>query len=411
MRHPTAVRRVLRETRRDERTRVSELPDPAPRRGRLARVLSVLAALTSLTVLVGAVGGYLMVNRYDAQVERIPDVFPQEQRPQPTSRDARTILVVGSDSRGGLAAGQGTQGTGEEFVTGQRSDTVILVHLYGDSDSAQLVSLPRDSWVRIPAHVDPATGRPVPAGEAKLNAAFLQGGPPLLIRTVEALSGLRIDHYAQVDFHGFVTLVDALGGVEVCLSEPAEDEVSGVDLPAGRQTIGGTQALAFVRQRAGLPRSDIDRIARQQAFLGAMVRKTLSTGTLLNPFRLDRVLDVVTEALQVDDQTSVGDLRDLALRFRTASSQGITFTTLPFTTIDGRRDGQSVVLLDPPKVKALFASLRADVPPGASAAPTAAGVHSAGGSAAPSPSPSGAPVPAPSASPSLRTAAQDPCVV
>src|SRR3712207_2239167 len=220
--------------------------------------------------------------------------------------------------------------------------TMILVHLYGDSDRAQLVSMPRDSWVTIPAHTDPTTGAAVPAGQAKLNAAFLQGGPALLIRTVEALSGLRIDHYAQVDFDGFVALVDALGGVEVCLSEPAQDEVSGIDLPAGRQTIRGPQALAFVRQRAGLPRQDIDRIARQQAFIGAVVRKTLSAGTLLNPFRLDAVLDVATRSLQVDDQTSVSDLRDLLLRFRTARGDDITFTTLPFATIDGRRDGQSV---------------------------------------------------------------------
>ena len=211
----------------------------APSRRRFARVLSVLAVLTSSTVLVTTVGGFLLLRQYDGQVERIPRVFPEQQRPEPEQRDARTILVVGSDSRGDLAAGEGTQGTGEEFVEGQRSDTMILVHLYGDSDEAQLVSLPRDAWVTIPAHVDPVEGTPVPAGEAKLNAAFLQGGPALLVQTVEALSGLRIDHYAQIDFDGFVEMVDALGGVEVCLSEPAQDEVSGIDLPAGRQTVRG----------------------------------------------------------------------------------------------------------------------------------------------------------------------------
>ena len=334
----------------------------APGRRLLVRVLSVLAVLTSTTVLVATVGGYLLLRQYDGQVERIPRVFPEQERPEAVSRDARTILVVGSDSRGDLAEGEGVQGTGEEFVEGQRSDTMILVHLYGDSDEAQLVSLPRDSWVTIPPHTSPE-GAPVPAAEAKLNAAFLQGGPPLLVQTVEALSGLRIDHYMQVDFDGFVEMVDALGGVEVCLSEPAQDEDSGIDLPAGRQTVRGSQALAFVRQRQGLPRQDIDRIARQQAFLGAIVRKTLSTGTLANPFRLDRVLDVATRSLQVDDQTSVEELRDLALRFRTARGEGITFATLPYSDIDGRRGGQSVVLLDGPAVASLFASLREDVPP------------------------------------------------
>ena len=326
-------------------------------------MLSALAVLTSLTVLVSSVGGYLLAQRYDGQVERIPRVFPDDRRPQPAPRDPRTILVVGSDSRSGLQAGEGTQGSGEEFVEGQRSDTMILVHLYGGRDLAELISLPRDSWVTIPAHTDPS-GRAVPAAQAKLNAAFEQGGPALLIRTIEAMSSLRIDHYAQVDFDGFLTLVDTLGGVEVCLSEPARDEVSGIDLPAGRQTVSGPQALAYVRQRAGLPRGDLDRIARQQQFLGSIVRKTLSAGTLLNPFRLDAVLDVTTDALQVDSGTSLDDLRDLALRLRTFQAGGIVFDTLPVADIDARRDRQAVVLLDQPRVRALFARLRADLPPG-----------------------------------------------
>ncbi len=361
------------------RRRVPAPRHAAPSRGRLARVLSVLAVLTSATVLVTAVGGYLLLRQYDGQVERIPRVFPERERPDPAPRDARTILVVGSDSRGDLGEGEGVQGTGEQFVEGQRSDTMILVHLYGDDGRsrdggrAQLISLPRDSWVTIPAHDDPTTGAPVPAAEAKLNAAFLQGGPALLVRTVEALSGLRIDHYAQVDFDGFVAMVDALDGVEVCLSTPAKDEVSGADLRAGRQTVRGSQALAFVRQRAGLPRQDIDRIARQQAFIAAIVRKALSTGTLSSPLRLDRVLDVATRSLQVDDRTSVGDLRDLALRFRSASGEGVTFTTLPYADIGGRRDGQSVVLLDQAAVDRLFASVRDDVPPQPPATPAPAG--------------------------------------
>ena len=156
------------------------------------RVLRVLAVLASSSVLVSTVGGYLLLRQYDGQVERIPRVFPEEQRPEPEQRDARTILVVGSDSRGDLAAGEGTQGTGEEFVTGQRSDTMILVHLYGDSDKAQLINFPRDSWVTVPTHTDPDTGELVEEHEAKLNSAFENGGPSLLIRTIEELSGLDV---------------------------------------------------------------------------------------------------------------------------------------------------------------------------------------------------------------------------
>lgn len=335
----------------------------SPRRGRAARVLSWIAVLTSFAVLAVAVGGYLVVHHYDRQINRIDDVFAFEDRPaESPSRDARNLLLVGSDSRGELEAGEGPQGTGEEFVTGQRADTIILAHLYGDSDKAQLVSFPRDAWVTIPAHTDPETGELVEAHEAKINSAF-EGGPQLLIQTVEELTDLRIDNYMQIDFEGFQSLVDSLGGVEVCLSEPAQDEFSGIDLPAGRQTIEGEQALAFVRQRQGLPNGDLDRIERQQQFLGAVVRETLSAGTLLNPFRLNSVIGAATESVQVDESMSIDDLRDLALRFREFDAGGVLFTTVPVADISASRGGQSVVLLDEAKADVLFDQLRRDVPP------------------------------------------------
>jgi len=338
-------------------------------RSRAARVLSLLAVLTSFSVLALATGGYVLVRAYDRQIGRIPDVFaPEVDRPEAAPRDARTILVVGSDTRGDLAPGEGMQGVGAELVTGQRSDTMILAHLYGDSDQAQVVSLPRDSWVTIPAFSDPASGELVEAHEAKLNSAFERGGPALLIRTIEQLSGVRVDTYLQVDFDGFLSVVDALDGVEVCLSQPAQEKKSGIDLPAGRQTIKGAQALAFVRQRLKLPRGDLDRIARQQQFLGAIVRKTLSARTLLDPFRLAEVLDVVTAAVQVDEDTSVDDLRQLAMRFRAFTADGVAFTTLPVADLSASRGEQKVVLLDDAATAELFRSLRDDVPPGTSAA-------------------------------------------
>jgi LCP family protein required for cell wall assembly len=327
--------------------------------------MSFLAVLTSFSVLAVAVGGYVLVNKYDNQIDRIPDVFNDvgNERPAETPRDARNILIVGSDSRGDLAAGEGTQGRGEDFVTGQRSDTVILAHLYGDSDKAQLVSFPRDAWVTIPTYTSPDTGELVRSHEAKLNSAFENGGPPLLIRTIEELSGLRVDNYVQIDFEGFQSMVNTLGGVEVCLSEPAKEKDSGIDLEAGRQTIKGSQALAFVRQRKGLPNGDIDRIGRQQQFIAGIVRKTLSAGTLLNPFRLNSVLNVATDALQVDDDTSIDDLRDLAVRFRTFTAGGVIFSTVPIADVNGYRERQSVVLLDEAKMAEQFALLRRDIAP------------------------------------------------
>ena len=363
--------RAPRRPHGSRRTTVSGASGSTGRRNRVARVLSWLAVLTSFSVLVLAVGGYALVHKYDGQIGRIPGALPTGgDRPEATSRDARNILIVGSDTRGDLAAGEGTQGTGDEFVTGQRSDTMLLAHLYGDSDRAEVVSLPRDSWVTIPEFTEPATGDVVEEHQAKLNSAMERGGPALLIRTIEDLSGLRVDNYMQIDFDGFLSLVNALDGVEVCLSQPAKERRSGIDLEAGRQTIKGPQALAFVRQRYELPRGDLDRIARQQQFIGAIVRKTLSKDTLLNPFRLNDVLNVATEAVQVDQGTSVGDLRDLATRLRTFTAGGVAFATLPVADPNARRNGQWIVELDDAGTAQLFGRIRNNVPVGtAQAAP------------------------------------------
>ena len=332
------------------------------RRGRLARALSVLATVLSFLVFASAVGGYVLVKRYDGNVTRLPELGLGQDRPPDAPRDAENVLIVGSDSRGDLKAGQGTQGRGASFVTGQRSDTVILAHLYGDSDTAQLVSFPRDSWVTIPAYVD-KDGKQVAAHDSKLNSAFFEGGPALLIETIEGLTGLTVDRYVQVDFDGFQTIVNRLDGVEVCLAEAAKEKDSGIDLKAGRQTIKGDQALAFVRQRKGLPNGDIDRIRRQQQFIGGIVRKVLSAGTLANPLRLNGVIDAATESLVVDDGTSFGDLQDLALRFRGFSTGGVIFTTVPIADPAGRRQRQSVVLLDEAELTTLFDGLRRDIAP------------------------------------------------
>ena len=287
------------------------------------------------------------------------------------------MLLVGSDSRDGDGNGA-FQGKGSEFVSGQRSDTVILAHLYADSDTAQLVSFPRDSYVTIPAHVDPATGEQRPAAKGKLNSAFALGGPALLIATIEELTDVRVDHYVQIDFEGFQAMVDKLGGVEVCLSAPAKEKDSGIDLPAGRQTVRGQQALAFVRQRKELAGGDLDRIRRQQQFIGSITRKVLSAGTLLNPVRLNGFLDVATASLQVDEGLSAGDLKDLALRMRGFDAGGVLFTTVPVADSNKIINRESFVVLDDAKAAVLFDGLRRDDAPGTAApAPTATPVAAA----------------------------------
>ena len=357
-----------------------------PRPRRVARLLSWAAVVLLASVTVLAVVGYLLLDHYDAKVARLPGVVDTGPGGEvdtgpgagtatgPGGEDVSSaqplnVLVVGSDSREGLTGEEAFQGTGSEFITGQRSDVVILAHLYAGRQAAQLVSLPRDAYVQIPAHADAATGENVPARPDRLNSAFADGGPPLLVETVQQLTGLRVDHYVQVDFRGFKTLVDALGGVEVCLTEPQRDFRSGIDLPAGRQTVQGEQALAFVRQRTGLPRGDIDRIRRQQLLLGALVREVLSAGTLLNPVRLNGVLQAGTASLQVDETLTTSRLRRLALGLRGLDAADVVFTTAPVADLNAERGGASVVLLDEQRSAELFARLRADIPPPPPAAP------------------------------------------
>jgi LCP family protein required for cell wall assembly len=344
-------------------------PGKGPKPRRAARVLSWIAVLTSLSVLAVAATGYLLVGHYEGNITKLEGILgglPGQQPVAAAPNDAQNFLIVGSDSRGNLKAGEGTQGSGTTFVAGQRSDTVILAHLYGgDSNKVQLISFPRDSVVDIPEYTDPTTGQVHRARQDRINSAFAIGGPKLLIATVQQFTGVQIDHYLQVDFQGFQSMVDKLGGVDVCLSRPAVEHDSGINLTAGKHHISGAVALAFVRQRKGLANGDIDRIKRQQQFIGAMVRKVLSAGTLANPFKLNGFLNVATASLQADENLDFGTMRSLALRMRSIGAGNVIFTTAPVSTIDGYLPGLgSVVLLDKAKNEQLFAQIRQDIAPG-----------------------------------------------
>ncbi|ABD12849.1 transcriptional attenuator, LytR family [Frankia casuarinae] len=320
----------------------------APGQGGLRRGLTAMAAVLATLVLILATGGWAVLKHYDGRVHHIPLAFSASaDRPASASGGTQNILLVGSDTR---------TGTNGEFgqVEGQRSDTTILAHLDGDG-STTLISFPRDLWVRIPAYTD-AAGTQHAAQRSKLNAAFSYGGPSLLVATIENLTGIRVDHYVQIDFIGFQGMTDALGGVTVCIKElPPElkargfdnlhDHYSGFSGQVGENTLNGAQALSFVRQRYGLPESDIDRIRRQQQFLGAVFQRIASTDTLLNPAKLLGVVDSATSALTLDEATSLADLRFLAVRMQSIGSGGVAFTTVPAAA--GTRGGQSVLVPDP----------------------------------------------------------------
>lgn len=216
-------------------------------------------------------------------------------------------LLVGTDSREGLTAEQQAQlSTGSESdAGGRRTDTMMLVYTPRDGGRTMLISLPRDLLVDIPGY-----------GQNKLNAAYTFGGPPLLTQTLEQQTGARIDHYAEIGFGGFAGIVDAVGGVDVCLEEPIIDPLAGLDLAAGCQTLAGPQALGFVRTRYGFAEQDLQRVRNQRQFLGALMRETMSPGNLLNPFTALPLLDSASAAVTVDSGDHIWNLASVMWKLK-----------------------------------------------------------------------------------------------
>jgi LCP family protein required for cell wall assembly len=222
-----------------------------------------------------------------------------------------------------------------------------LVHLpaFGSATATTMVSIPRDSYVPIPGY-----------GRDKINAAFAMGGAALLAETVEQATGLRIDHYAEVGFSGFAVLVDAVGGVTVCPTEPIDDPLAGIELPAGCQKLGGGNALGYVRSRA-TPRADLDRMVDQRQFMSALLHRVTSPVTWLNPWRWYSVPRAAAGALTVDHGDHVWDLARLAWALH-SSPVTLTVPIGEFTN----SDAGSVVVWDHEKAAALFDALAADQP-------------------------------------------------
>ena len=326
-----------------------EHPARTSRRRVLVRVLVAVGVVAVLFV--GAATGLFLERQraYDRNIQRVPGAFPAEsERPARAPGRAQNWLLVGSDRR----AEQGTTGLDAKEPMwrygAQRADTIMLVHLPADRRRIYLVSFPRDAWTPIPGH-----------GNAKLNAAFSFGGPPLLIATVEQLTGVRVDHFAILDFEGFKSMTDALGGVTVRVARTVRDPARKVVWPAGTQHLDGAQALAFVRQRHNLPGGDLGRIRRQQAFLKALAGQAVDKGTLANPLKLNAFLEASTKAVSIDESLTISGLRSLAVQFRSVRASDVVFVTAPVagTGTEGR---QSVVYLDPAKGRQLYHALRTD---------------------------------------------------
>jgi LCP family protein required for cell wall assembly len=330
----------------------------------------IAATVASGVVLATSGVGYAAVNRYAGQVGLVDAGILGGSLAE---GEPVTMLVVASDDRTGLSAKERSRLRLGQDDYGQHTDTMLLVHLSADGQDISAVSLPRDTLATIPAWTD-EDGTKRKAREAKLNAAYSLGGPKLMVDTVESMTGVTIDHYAEINFAGFLTMVDALDGVEVCLAKATKDSKSGLDLPAGRQTVDGKQALAYVRARYFDPTADIGRMERQQKFVGAMARKALSADTLTNPVKLDAFLSAVAQSIKTDSGMGTDQMLDLVERFKGINPSRIAFVTVPLGDSFRHPDLGSVLTWDETEATALFSAMEQDRPiiepsPSASAAP------------------------------------------
>ncbi|NUT93318.1 MAG: LCP family protein [Saccharothrix sp.] len=341
-----------------------------------------LIALLSAAVL--AVAGYSWatlkrvqdsVNTTDvlAALEDIPNAPPVED-------GALDILLVGSDSRtdaqGRLLPANVLRELRTEATDTVNTDTIIVLRVPRSGGKARAVSIPRDTYVPIPDH-----------GQEKINAAYGvtkfftmerlaaegvgdleerskrgdQAGRRALVQVVQDLTGVRVDHYAEVNLYGFYLLTQVIGGVEVCLNHPTSDPDSGANFRAGPQTIAGGDALAFVRQRKNIPNGDLGRITRQQVFLKAAVSQLMSAGTFTDQGKLAGLLDAMRKSVVVDEKF---DLATLAGHAQSLAGGNVDFTTIPVTGVGALNErGQSVVTVDPAAVKAFVAQVLGEKTP------------------------------------------------
>ena len=267
-------------------------------------------------------------------------------------------ILVGSDSREGL-----TKAERKELRTGadegsQRTDTLMVIHIT-DEGTPTLVSLPRDSYVIIPAHTA-LDGMEVTDRRNKINTAYSKGGAPLLVETVERNTGLRIDNYMEIGFKGIRDITNAVGGVNMCVPADVTDENSGLNLLAGCQELDGRNALAYVRMRYADPRGDLGRVERQQQFLSSVMKKAATPAVLLNPVSMWKLVDASTGSVNVGTGDSVQDLANLAIAMRSLSNGQGALLTVPVTTANATTAAGSSVLWDEVAARELFVSLGAN---------------------------------------------------
>ena len=348
---------------------------PAPVRG-------LLIFLSVLVLGLSGAGYYVAGNTFS----KGPTIGGDKSTFGQAADGATDILLVGSDSR---SDAEGNALTPDEInmlhagdEENDNTDTIMVIRIPNDGSSATAVSIPRDTYIHDAKNgnmkINGVYGtykneRKAELSQkggiegAKLEEESKNAGRKALMDTVSNLSGIKIEHYAEVGLLGFVLLTDAVGGVDVCLNEAVDDEFSGAKFKAGRQTLNGPDALSFVRQRHGLPRGDLDRVVRQQVFMASIVNKVLSSGTLSSPSKFADLSEAVRRSVKLDANL---DPAQFAMQMQNLAGGNVQFSTIPVTSIDGVGDyGESVVTINTKDVNKFFQTLLGEKSEPSSSAP------------------------------------------
>ena len=347
-----------------------------------APVLGLLIFLSVLVLGLSGAGYYVAGNTFS----KGPTIGGDKSTFGQAADGATDILLVGSDSR---SDAEGNALTPDEInmlragdEENDNTDTIMVIRIPNDGSSATAVSIPRDTYIHDAKNgnmkINGVYGtykneRKAELSQkggiegAKLEKESKEAGQRALMDTVSNLSGIKIEHYAEVGLLGFVLLTDAVGGVDVCLNEAVDDEFSGAKFKAGRQTLNGPDALSFVRQRHGLPRGDLDRVVRQQVFMASIVNKVLSSGTLSSPSKFADLSSAVRRSVKLDANL---DPAQFAMQMQNLAGGNVQFSTIPVTSIDGVGDyGESVVTINTKDVNKFFQTLLGEKSEPSSSAP------------------------------------------
>jgi LCP family protein required for cell wall assembly len=325
--------------------------EPPVRRRRRWRRILLISGISLVVLIAGSmVGVGLYLHSVESSVHRVDafDDVPPAARPPKVASDAENMLILGSDTRD------------PQNTTGSRSDTMILAHFPKDRSSAQLVSIPRDTWLHIPQAKDSHNGNQ----DAKINAAMAWGGIPLVVQTVEGFTNVRIDHVVVVDFAGFKEIIDALGGVDIYVDQSFTSKHSlnpdgRRQFDKGLQHMDGAAALDYSRERYAFADGDFARIKHQQQMIKAVLDKASSGGLLTDPGRLNGFLRATANAVAVDNTLSIFDT---AMELRNLRSGDLKFFTSP-SKGTGMVGDQSVVFPDTAKATTFFDAIRRDAVP------------------------------------------------